>query len=81
MAQYINARELRQGAVRRLVCLDWDFGGRLNYSLAARLARVGGGSRRVVLTCRLYCFCLHQACLAASGPVSLEQPQLLVHSV
>jgi hypothetical protein len=58
---YINARELRQGAVRRLMCVDRDFGGRLSDSLAARQARVEGGSRRVVLASRLSCSCLQQA--------------------
>ena len=42
-----------------------------NLGFGARQARVEGGSRRVVLTYRLSCFCLQQAYLAASGPVSL----------
>ena len=58
-----------------------NVGGGLNHVLAAREARVEGGNRHVVLTYRLSYYYLHQACLAASGPVSLEQPQILVHSV
>jgi hypothetical protein len=71
-ARYIDARELPQGAVRRLACVDRDSGCGLGYSLGARQARVEGGSRHVCLTNRLSCICLQQTyLLAAGGLVSL----------
>jgi hypothetical protein len=42
IARYINARELRQGAVRRLVCLDRDFRGVAKLSAQWRMVHQGG---------------------------------------